>query len=401
MTGKKAYIAGTFDTKEVELLFVRDLIKAQGLETVTVDLGTSDRDNNSSADISAEDVAKMHVDGSDAVFTGDRGTAVAAMADAFKNYLTSQNDLGGVIGFGGSGGTALISPAFQALPIGVPKTIVSTVASGNIAPYVGEADINMVYSITDISGLNPILEQVLSNAAHGLAGMIKGRYIPVKSEKPVIGMTMFGVTTVCVEAVKSHLEADNQCLVFHATGTGGRTMEKLVNNGMLSGVIDTTTTEVADHLMGGILSAGEERLDAFINNKIPYVGSCGALDMVNFGAPDTIPEKYANRLFYNHNPQITLMRTTATENDKMGKWIANKLNQFKAPARFLIPLRGFSALDIEGGAFYDQAVDAAFISALEQTLSTDNNVTLIKLPCHINDEEFSSALAKNYNELTK
>lgn len=401
MTGKKAYIAGTFDTKEVELLFVRDLISKQGLETVTVDLGTSGKGTNSSADISAQDVAKMHPDGTGAVFTGDRGTAVAAMAEAFKNYLVAQDDLGGVIGFGGSGGTALISPAFQALPIGVPKTIISTVASGNIAPYVGEADINMVYSITDISGLNPILEQVLSNAAHGLSGMIKNRYIPAKSEKPVIGMTMFGVTTVCVEAVKSHLERDNQCLVFHATGTGGRTMEKLVNNGMLSGAIDTTTTEVADHLMGGILSAGEERLDAFINAGIPYVGSCGALDMVNFGAPDTIPEKYANRLFYNHNPQITLMRTTATENDKMGKWIAGKLNQFKTPARFLIPMNGFSALDIEGGAFYDQTVDTAFINALEQTLSPECNVNLIKLPYHINDAEFSSALAENYNELTK
>ncbi|MBT5073861.1 MAG: Tm-1-like ATP-binding domain-containing protein [Kordiimonadaceae bacterium] len=398
---KTAYIAGTFDTKEVELLFVRDLIKKQGLETVTVDLRTSAKDTSSNADISAYEVANMHPDGADAVFTGDRGTAVAAMADAFKNYLAAQNDLGGVIGFGGSGGTALISPAFQNLPIGIPKIIVSTVASGNIAPYVGEADISMVYSITDISGLNPILEQVLSNAAHSLSGMISNRYIPAQSAKPVVGMTMFGVTTICVGAVKSQLEQENQCLVFHATGTGGRTLEKLVNNGMISGVIDSTTTEVADHLMGGILSAGEERLDAFINNSIPYVGSCGAVDMVNFGAPETIPEKYSNRLFYNHNPQITLMRTTATENDKMGKWIGNKLNQFKAPARFLIPLNGFSALDIEGGAFYDQSIDTAFIDALERTLKPDGNVTLIKLPYHINDAEFSNALAENYLELTK
>ena len=399
MVKKTAYIAGTFDTKETELLFVRDLIKTQGLKTITVDLGTSSTTSNKNADISAQEVASMHPGGSDAVFTGDRGTAVAAMSEAFKHYLISKKDLGGVIGFGGSGGTALISPAFQNLPIGIPKFIVSTVASGNIAPYVGASDICMMYSITDISGLNPILEQVLSNAAHALSGMIANRYIPEQSENPVVGLTMFGVTTVCVEALKKKLEPENQCLVFHATGTGGKTLEKLVNNGWLSGVLDVTTTEVADHLMGGILSAGEERMDAFINKEIPYVGSCGAIDMVNFGAPATIPECYDDRLFYNHNPQITLMRTTAEENAKMGEWIGKKLNKFNAPSRFLIPLKGFSALDAEGQAFYDPKADAAFIKALEDTLSANSNVTLIKLSHHINDVELSHALAENYLEL--
>ena len=400
MTGKTAYIAGTFDTKERELLFVQGLLSKCGLRTVTVDLGTSSADKNTAADVSAYKVAKMHPDGPKAVFTEDRGTAVAAMAKAFKLYLANQADLSGVIGFGGSGGTALISPAFQNLPLGVPKVIVSTMASGNIAPYVGTSDICMMYSITDISGLNPILEQVLSNAAHALSGMIENHYTPQQSEKPVVGMTMFGVTTTCVEQIKSELEPDNQCLVFHATGTGGQTLEKLVDNGLLSGVIDVTTTEIADHLMGGVLSAGEDRLGSFARKKITYVGSCGAIDMVNFGAPSTISEKYADRLFYEHNPQVTLMRTTAAENEQMGKWIGNKLNQFLAPAYFLIPLKGFSALDHEGQLFHDPKVDQAFIRSLEATV-TNPDITIVKLPYHINDKEFSAAVAEHYNELRK
>lgn len=400
MTGKTAYIVGTFDTKKEELLFVRDLIAKQGISTLTVDLGTSSPKPNKDADISAGEVAKSHPEGAKAVFTGDRGTSVAAMAEAFKIFLAGREDLSGVIGFGGSGGTALISPAFQALPLGVPKVIVSTMASGNIAPYVGTSDISIVYSITDISGLNPILEQVLSNAAHSLCGMIKHHYTPEPSLEPVVGMTMFGVTTTCVERIKAELEQENKCLVFHATGTGGKTLEKLVINGMLSGVIDTTTTEVADHLMDGILSAGIERLDAFIEAGIPYVGSCGALDMVNFGAPSTIPEKYAGRLFYKHNPQITLMRTTPEENTEMGKWIGAKLNNFKSPACFLIPLKGFSALDAEGQAFHDPDADAAFIKALEETV-TNKNISIIKMPYHINDKEFAAALAEHYTKLKK
>lgn len=367
---------------------------------MTIDLSTSSGFSSTKADISAAEVAAMHPSGVDAVFTGDRGSSVSAMAEAFEIFLAQRRGLSGVIGFGGSGGTSLISPAFQRLPIGVPKIIVSTMASGNIAPYVGTSDICMMYSITDISGLNPILEQVLSNAAHALCGMIRDHYIPEQSKEPVIGMTMFGVTTICVEAVKSHLEPANKCLVFHATGTGGQTLEKLVENGMLSGVIDVTTTEVADHLMGGILSAGEGRLDSFASANIPYVGSCGAIDMVNFGAPSTIQEKYEGRLFYKHNPQVTLMRTTAEENRKMGTWIGRKLNQLGSPARFIIPLNGFSALDAKGQAFYDPEADAAFISALEDTL-TNQKVEIIKLPYHINDPEFSEILANNYYELSE
>lgn len=392
------YIVGTFDTKSQELLFVRDLLLNKSLNVLTVDLSTTGtRDDR--ANISAHDVANMHPQGTKAVFTDDRGTAVAAMAVAFAEFLSAQTNLSGIIGFGGSGGTALISPAMQALDIGIPKIIVSTMASGNIAPYVGTSDICMIYSVTDISGLNPILEKILSNAAHALYGMTLNDYIPEKSSKPVIGMTMFGVTTTCVEAVKTQLEKDRNCLVFHATGTGGKTLEKLCDGGHLEGVLDITTTEVADHLMGGVLSAGEDRLGAFIRHAIPYVGSCGALDMVNFGAPDTIPEKYKDRLFYEHNPHVTLMRTTDLENAQMGEWVGKKLKKFKSPVRFLIPMKGFSTLDAPGQAFYNEEADAAFIQSLEKTVG--DNVTVIKLPYHINDPEFSAALAENYLELTK
>ncbi len=400
MAGKSTYIVGTFDTKSEELLFVRDLVVRQDLKAIIVDLGTSAKKQYDDVDIAAVDVAAFHPHGADAVFTGDRGTSVAAMSEAFRLYLLAQNDVAGIIGFGGSGGTALISPAFQALPLGLPKVIVSTMASGNIAPYVGTSDIAMFYSVTDISGLNPILEQVLSNAAHALYGMIKHHYTPGKSAVPVIGMTMFGVTTTCVQNIQEALEPANKSLVFHATGTGGRTLEKLVENGLLSGVIDVTTTEIADHLMGGILSAGEERLDALVNSGLPYVGSCGAIDMVNFGAPSSIPEKYQGRLFYEHNPQITLMRTTKIENERMGKWIGEKLNKFKSPACFLIPIMGFSALDAEGQPFHDPIADEAFIDALEDTVN-NKFVSIIKLPVHINDQEFSTAVTKQYQELAR
>ncbi len=398
MTRNTVYIVGTFDTKSQELLFVRDLLKQKNLNVISVDVSTS-KNTDPRADISPQDVAKLHPLGLNNVFTGDRGTAVSAMALALINFLTSKKDLAGVIGLGGSGGTALISPALQKLDIGVPKIIVSTMASGNIAPYVGTSDICMIYSVTDICGLNPILEKILSNAACSLQGMIDNDYRPKPSTKPVIGLTMFGVTTPCVETVQKYLQDQRNCLIFHATGTGGKTLEKLADGGHFEGVLDITTTEVADLLMGGVLSAGDDRLGAFIRNEIPYVGSCGALDMVNFGAPSSVPERYQDRLFYEHNPHVTLMRTTASENQQMAKWIGNKLNQFKVPPRFLIPMAGFSALDAKGQAFYDQEADAQFIKTLENTVN--KNVTLIKLPYHINDPEFSKALADNYLDLTQ
>ncbi|MBV1900583.1 MAG: Tm-1-like ATP-binding domain-containing protein [Kordiimonadaceae bacterium] len=393
------YIAGTFDTKASELLFVQQLLHKQGLETCLVDLSTGGRAPSQPVDVSAQTVANCHQGGSTAVFTGDRGTAIVGMADAFSAYLGSQANVAAVIGLGGSGGTAVVGPAFQNLPIGIPKIIVSTMASGNIAPYVGASDICMMYSVTDIGGLNSVLERVLTNAAHALVGMLEHEHKSQSNSAPSIGMTMFGVTTPCVEALRTSLEPEYAGVIFHATGTGGNSMEKLVENGFLTGVIDATTTEVADHLMGGVLSAGPGRMDIFAQMAIPYVGSCGAVDMVNFGSPDSVPARYKDRLFYQHNPHITLMRTTAEENARIGEWIGQKLTHFKGPTRFLIPENGFSALDAPDQAFYDPEARAAFTAALTSAVKTCKHIEVTCLPHHINDAAFALALKENFLEL--
>ncbi len=289
---RAAYIAGTFDTKGRELFFLRNCLEKLGLRTVTVDLATSGKP--SPAMIHPREVARHHPKGERAVFTGDRGSAVSEMAVAFERFVTHRRDLGGLISAGGSGGTALATLAMRGLPIGLPKVMVSTVASGDVKPYVGPSDICMMYSVTDVAGINRISERVLANAAHALAGMIAyGRARNGESSaKPAIGLTQFGVTTPCVQAVTKALEERYDCLVFHATGTGGQSMEKLVDSGLLAGVIDVTTTEIADEIVGGVLSAGPARLDAIIRTRLPYVGSCGALDMANFWAMDTVPARF-------------------------------------------------------------------------------------------------------------
>jgi uncharacterized protein (UPF0261 family) len=393
--GRAAYVAGTFDTKARELLFLRDAIAEAGLNVITVDLSTSEA-SASAADIQPAEVASHHRDGAPSVFTGDRGSAVTAMAEAFSAFVKTRGDLAGLISAGGSGATALATPAMQSLPVGVPKVMVSTVASGDVRAYVGPADICMIYSVTDVSGLNRISRTVLANAAHALAGMIGLRRKEEHAARPAIGLTMFGVTTPCVQAAARALEADFDCLVFHATGTGGQSMEKLVDSHLLAGVIDVTTTEIADHLAGGILSAGEGRLDAIIRSSLPYVGSCGALDMVNFAALDTVPAKYKGRNLYIHNPQITLMRTTAEENAQMGRWIGERLNRCEGPVRFLLPEGGVSGLDRPGEAFHDPAADAALFRALEETVRPTANRRLIRLPYHINDAPFAAALVENF-----
>ncbi len=311
--GRAAYIAGTFDTKSRELFFLRNCLEKLGLRTVTVDLATSGRP--SPAMISPRDVARHHPKGEGAVFTGDRGTAVSEMAVAFEHFVMRRRDLGGLISAGGSGGTALATPAMRRLAIGVPKLMVSSVASGDVKPYVGPSDLCMMYSVTDVAGINRISERVLANAAHALAGMIAyGRAADAPSDaKPAIGLTMFGITTPCVQAVTRALEERYDCLVFHATGTGGQSMEKLVDSGLLAGVIDVTTTEIADEVVGGVLSAGPARLDAIVRARLPYVGSCGALDVVNFWAMDTVPAQFRGRNLYRHNANVTLMRTTPEE----------------------------------------------------------------------------------------
>jgi len=395
-----AYVAGTFDTKARELLFLRDAIAQTGLRVVTVDLSTSAA-RSSPADIQAAEIAACHPSGAAAVFTGDRGSAVAAMAQAFEAFVATRDDLGGLISAGGSGAAALATPAMRRLPIGAPKVMVSTMASGDVRAYVGPSDICMIYSVTDVSGLNRISTMVLANAAHALAGMIGLRRDSEAAVKPAIGLTMFGVTTPCVQAVAAALEGDYDCLVFHATGTGGQSMEKLVDQNLLTGIIDVTTTEIADHLVGGILSAGEGRLDAIIRAKIPYVGSCGALDMVNFAAMNTVPERYAKRKLYAHNPQVTLMRTSAPENAAIGAWIAAKLNRMDGPVRFLLPLGGVSAIDAPGKPFFDPEADAALFGAIRSQFEPTPRRRLIETPHALNDPAFAALLVESFRDIMR
>jgi len=394
---RAAYIAGTFDTKARDLLFIKSCLDRQRLRTITVDLSTSRKP--SPAAISPTEVARHHPEGIGAVFTGDRGSAVAGMAQAFTRFMAGRRDMGGIISAGGSGGTALVTPAMRSLPVGVPKVMVSTVASGNVRQYVGPSDICMIYSVTDVAGINRISASVLSNAAHALAGMIGFRQEADRSRLPAIGLTMFGVTTPCVQAVTKALKMRYDCLVFHATGTGGQSMEKLAESGMLEGVIDITTTEVADFLVGGVMSAGEDRMGAIIRSQIPYVGSCGALDMVNFEAFDTVPQKFKDRNLYQHNPQVTLMRTTAAENQSFGRFIAAKLNQMEGPVRFLLPLKGVSLIDAPGQPFHDPAADRMLFDTLESELRPGPNRRLIKLDMNINDPAFAQALVDHFLEI--
>ncbi len=396
-------MVGTFDTKGAELRYVADLLEKVGAPVTTVDVSTKSTPQASEqeVDVSAVDVAAHHPKGQEVVFSEDRGEAVSAMAVALEHFIQARDDVAGMLGLGGSGGTALVTPAMRTLDVGVPKVMVSTVASGNVAPYVGPSDIAMMYSVTDVAGLNRISRRVLGNAAHAVAGMVANQIPQVEDTKPAVGITMFGVTTPCAEAVRERLESDYDCLVFHATGTGGQSMEKLVDSGLVAGVIDLTTTEVADLLMGGAMSAGEDRLGAVARTGLPYVGSCGALDMVNFGAKETVPEKYQGRNLYVHNPQVTLMRTTPEENEKIGRWIGEKLNQCEGPVRFLIPEGGVSMLDAEGGAFHDPEADKALFDALEGTVQQTEQRKLIRSPHNINDPEFAEALVQHFQEIVR
>jgi uncharacterized protein (UPF0261 family) len=396
---EKAYVAGTCDTKGAELRYIKSLIEAAGVDTCLVDLGTGGEDAGA-VDVNAAEVASHHPDGAGAVLVGDdRGRAVTAMADAFARFVHTRDDIGGMIGAGGSGNTALVASGMRALPLGVPKILVSTVASGDVAPYVGPNDIAMVYSVADVAGLNRITRAVLGNAAHALVGMMRNEVPQAHEDKPAIGLTMFGVTTACVDHVRALLEAEYDCLVFHATGTGGQSMEKLAENGFVRGCIDVTTTEVCDHLMGGVFSAGETRFDALAAAGLPYVGSCGALDMVNFGARETIPEKYRARNIYIHNPQVSLMRTSAEENRAIGEWIGAKLNNFTGAVRFLIPEKGVSLIDAPDMPFHDPAADAALFEALEKTLIETGTRKLVRCPHHVNDPEFAAALVAAWRDV--
>ena len=396
---RAAYVVGTFDTKGRELFYLRSCIEKLGLRVVTVDLATSGKP--SPAMIHPREVARHHPRGERAVFTGDRGSAVSEMAVALEAFLVQRRDLGGIISAGGSGGTALATQGMRRLPIGVPKVMVSTVASGDVKPYVGPSDISMMYSVTDVSGINRISEKVLANAAHSLAGMIafSSSRKTASESKPAIGLTMFGLTTPCVQAVTKQLEERYDCLVFHATGTGGQAMEKLADSGLLAGVIDVTTTEVTDEVVGGVLTAGPDRMNVFSRAKIPYVGSLGAVDMVNFWAMETVPAQFKGRNLYKHNSNVTLMRTTAEEAARIGRFIVDKLNRIDAPLRFLIPEGGLSGLDKPGGQFWDPAANKALFDVISASFRAGANRKLLKLPHHVNDQAFADALVANYNEI--
>jgi uncharacterized protein (UPF0261 family) len=397
-------VVGTLDTKGAELRFIRDIIAGSGLRTRLIDVSTSGK--ASACDVSAQEIALNHGRGGSGVFGADRGASVTAMADAFARWLRRQGNIAGIISAGGSGGASLVAPGMRSLPIGVPKLIVSSVASGDVGPYVGPADITMMYSVTDVQGLNSISRAVLANGANALAGMVKARLDDRTAKTrdagaslPAIGITMFGVTTPAVQKIAADLRDEFECLVFHATGVGGRSMEKLVDSGQLAGVIDLTTTEVCDLLMGGVFPATDDRFGAVIRGRVPYVGSVGALDMVNFGAPDTIPERYRQRKFHVHNPQVTLMRTTPEENERMGQWIGERLNQMDGRVRFFLPEGGVSALDAPGQPFWDADADAALFRALERTVHQTANRQLIRIRNNINDPEFAAAVVSAFRPL--
>lgn len=394
---KAIHIAGTCDTKGEEVAYLRDLIVAAGHGAVIVDLGT--RAPTIPPDISAAKVAACHPDGT-AISRSDRGAAVSAMGTAFAAWCRANaTSISGIIAVGGGGGTSIACEGMRELPYGVPKLMVSTLASGDTAPYVGTSDIIMVPSVTDIAGLNRLSRVILSNAAHALIGAARAPAPAPTADLPALGLTMFGVTTPCVTAIAAHLRSRFDCLVFHATGTGGRAMERLLDQRVLAGLIDITTTEIADLLFGGVLPALPDRLDVVARTGAPWAGSVGALDMVNFWAPNTVPDRYRDRLFYHHNPNVTLMRTTPDENAQMGRWIGAKLNACKGPVRLLIPERGISALDVEGGPFWHPDANAALFNALQDTIADPSR--LIRLPHHINDPAFAKAAADTFLSLTE
>lgn len=394
----KVYVIGTLDTKGAELRYAAERVRAAGAEAVLVDVGTQGAGQG--ADISSAQIAACHPQGASAVLgLADRGQAVSAMAKALTAWLTARPDIGAVLGLGGSGNTAIVTEAMRALPIGVPKLMVSTVASANVAPYVGPNDIAMMYSVVDVAGLNAISRRVIGNAANAAAGMALGAVSSDASDKPGLGMTMFGVTTACVTMVREAMEASHEVYTFHATGTGGQSMEKLADSGLVAGLIDVTTTEVADLLVGGIFPCTEDRLGAVIRTGLPYVGSVGAVDMVNFGARETVPARFDGRLFHVHNAQVTLMRTTSEENRRIGEFIVSRLNRMGGPVRFLLPLKGVSAIDAAGQPFHDPAADAALFDAIRQGWQDAPNRQLVELDLHINDPAFAAALVGNFREI--
>ncbi len=391
-------LIGTLDTKGVEIQFLRDLLIQAGVTTTVMDAGVLGPPRFP-PDIPREEVFAAAGTSLDAVQrAGDRGQAIdlaARGAGRLALDLAARGKLAGILGLGGSAGTTIGTAAMRAVPFGIPKLMVSTLASGQVRPYVGVRDIAMLHSVADLSGLNRISRTVLTNAANAMIGMARrqGAGETDPEFRQLITATMFGVTTPCVEAARRVLETEGfEVLVFHATGTGGQTMESFIQDGMVSGVLDITTTELADELVGGELTAGPDRLTAASLHGVPQVISLGALDMVNFGPRATVPEKFHDRRFYQHNPNVTLMRTTPEENDRLGREIAQKASAAKGPTAVLVPRRGLSAIDREGQPFWWPEADAALFQSLRNWMGPQ--VQLIELDMHINDPAFAEMAAR-------
>jgi uncharacterized protein (UPF0261 family) len=395
-------LIGTLDTKREEYLWLRDRLMAEGVNVLLIDVGPFSEEGI--ADVTPAEVAAAG--GGDLTTLRerrDRGetmTVMAAGAAVVTARRFEAGDLHGLLAVGGSGGSSIAAPAMRALPVGVPKMLVSTMASGDVRPYVGEVDTTLMYSVVDIAGINTISRKVLGNAAAGIAAMAKHyEATPAADGKPLVGVTMFGVTTPAADDARARLtELGYETLVFHATGAGGRAMEKLVESGFLAGVCDLTTTELADDLVGGVLSAGPHRLEAAGRHGVPQVVSLGALDMVNFGPRDTVPGAFDERNLLVHNPTVTLMRTTRAEMAELGARIAAKLAAAKGPAEVFLPLRGVSAVDVDGGPFRDAEADAACFAAVRAGLA-GSGVVVHEADNAINDAGFGAAMADALHRL--
>jgi uncharacterized protein (UPF0261 family) len=392
-------LLGTFDTKGAEYAFVRAALQRRGHDVLTMDLGVLEGNPPPGfpVDIPASRVAEAGGASLDELQRRrDRGSAVQAMQEGARvliRALWEERRFAGVLGLGGGGGTAMITAAMRELPVGVPKVMVSTMASGQVGPYVDVKDITMMYSVVDLAGLNPVSARILSNAAGAISGMLEDADGPgMGPARPMLAASMFGVTTPCVTAARARLEAAGyDVLVFHATGSGGRAMEGLIADGFFAGVLDVTTTEWCDEVVGGVLSAGPDRLSAAGRRGVPQVVSVGALDMVNFGPESSVPERFRGRTLYRHNDSVTLMRTTAAECREIGRRIAGQLSRAAGPVILMLPGRGISMLDAEGQPFHDPEADRALFASLREHAGP--NVVVREIDRHINDPAFAYALA--------
>jgi len=392
-------LIGTLDTKGDEYAFLRDRLWEAGVDVLVADVGTLEPPR-AKPDITREEVAAgTGADLAALADARDRGAAVTAMADAaavLARRLHEEGRIDGVLAAGGSGNTAIATRAMQALPVGVPKLMVSTMAAGDTRDYVGSRDVAMMASVADVAGVNSISARVLANASAAMAGMVSAPPVELAGERPLVGATMFGVTTPCLTTAREELERlGYEPVIFHATGVGGQAMEGLMESGFLRGVLDVTTTELCDDLVGGVLSAGPDRLEMAGRLGLPQVVSVGALDMVNFGARDSVPAKFEGRNLYVHNPSITLMRTTREENAELGRRIASKLSAANGPTALFIPLGGVSMIDAQDQPFHDPEADAALFEELRKV---DDNVELVELDEHVNDPAFAKAMVAKLDE---